>query len=347
MTAAPQDPPDPPRELRASDAAVAAFVHVPAASAAVLGWLMLVHSGYPAPMAENLLILLPVAGAAALASGTHFRVRSVPAPYRIGALAAFASAFCAAFGIDTGIWSTGRERLLYLAFPVSLVFAALLAAARLPRGRLRVSPAWTSGTAWAVAAAVLLLVDGAVRHAEAQEEQRRAAAALRGYDTVAVLDAPGWRLAHAYHESDFPELVYRDLLGRTVLLGSAPGPLPEEAEEWELTADVLDPGKCGTGPGEPSEEECEVRAGMLVVEMEGASADRYLGDDTDRWPSGWTEVRTETADGRYVRLRSDSPGVDLVGLAGSIEEADPGDPRADAAEASCLLRCPVWRNYHP
>src|SRR5690606_7064474 len=291
-----------PRDLRISDAAAAALVHAPLASAAVLAWFTAVHSGYPAPMAENLLLALPAAGAAAFASGAGLKRRGAPAPYRLGALVGCAAMFCTAFGLQAGVRFVGGEWLLYLAFPVLPVFAALAAGACPPRGRLRSSPAWTSGAAWAAAAVMLLVVDGGMRYTEARQERRAAAAALGEYGTVAVLDAPGWRLAHAYDGSVFPELVYRDLLGRTVLLGSTPEPLPEEgAGEGEPTADVLAPGKCGTEPGEPREEGCEVRSGMLVVEMAGAPVDRYLGDDTDRWPSGWTEVRTESAGGRYVR----------------------------------------------
>ncbi|MFC7744935.1 hypothetical protein ACFQXA_34585 [Nocardiopsis composta] len=149
-----------PRDLRISDAAAAALVHAPLASAAVLAWFTAVHSGYPAPMAENLLLALPAAGAAAFASGAGLKRRGAPAPYRLGALVGCAAMFCTAFGLQAGVRFVGGEWLLYLAFPVLPVFAALAAGACPPRGRLRSSPAWTSGAAWAAAAVMLLVVDG-------------------------------------------------------------------------------------------------------------------------------------------------------------------------------------------
>ncbi|PSK89699.1 hypothetical protein CLV63_12593 [Murinocardiopsis flavida] len=335
MSAPHQDPADKPR----TPSAAVAFAHTPVMTATIFTWLLLTSDGMPAPMSENLVHLLPAAGAVLLASGLYLKMRDVRHPFVLSALAALASIFCVAFCLEAhAARPTGGWTLLFIAIPALLVFTALKIVARIPRDGLRL-PA-----AMAAVAAMLLLIDGSMRYVEARGEQREASEQLLRYDTVAVLDAPGWTLTHAYASSDFPELVYRDLLGRTVLIGSTPHRLPagQDTEE-SFSADVLAPEKCGTGTELPGEVRCEKRAGLLVVTMEPAYTDSELGDDEHRWPFGWTEVRTESADGRYVRLRSDAPGVDLVGLAGSIEEAAPTAP--EATETSCLLRCPVWRNY--
>ncbi|QVQ50903.1 hypothetical protein J4H86_18850 [Spiractinospora alimapuensis] len=194
--------------------------------------------------------------------------------------------------------------------------------------------------------ASLLLADSAMRLVEARGEREEAAAAFGEYSSVSVLNSSGWRLAHVHDESVFPEFVYRDWLGRTVLLGSEPVPLPDGGDSANaFDSDVLNPAECGAEPGvEPREERCEERDGVLVVTMRAALRDSMLADTKDRWPRGWTEVRMESPDGRYVRLRSDSPGVDLVALAGSVEEASVIDPEAKPEGAACVLRCPVWRH---
>ncbi|MBE3000446.1 hypothetical protein IDM40_17315 [Nocardiopsis sp. HNM0947] len=338
-----RDPADAPRGLSTASAAVVALAHTPAASVGIFLWLMAMHTGRIEPMREHVVLLLPVAGATVLLSGKALKVREDPAPYWHSALVACATVFGTAIALENIERFPGWVTFLLFVLPVPLVFAALTIGAHNPIGRLRLP------TSWAAMAAMLLLVDGAMRYPQAQEEQLDATTALMSYDAVAVLDAPGWTLTHAYDRSVFPELVYRDPLGRTVLLGSTPGPLTEEDEHGEyLAADVPDPEHCTPGPWEMLRVlHCEVRDGVLVVEMEGATPDRLMADDNDRWPSGWTEARIETSDGRYVRLRTAAPAVDLVDLAGSIEGARPTDPEANVAEASCLLRCPVWRNYHP
>lgn len=331
------------RSLGPASAAVVALVHTPAAIIAMLLWAASTHDGRLGPMHETLVHCLPAAGATVLVSGVLLRRRGVHAAYRISALVAFATIFCIAFSRESAAqsweWSEWAV-ILFTVLPVPLVFAVLMLVVRIPRGRLRLPAAWVA------VAAVLLLIDGAMRYSEAQEEQEEAAAALAQYETLSVLDAPGWRLIHATDKSDFPELVYRDLLGRTVLLGSEPHPFPAEDDPEEgFSADVLAPEECGPGDEEPFEESCEARDGLLVAEMRSPSRDREITDDVDRWPFGWTEVRMASSDGRYVRLRSDSPGVDLVGLVGAVEETASTDPEASVSDASCLLRCPAWRNY--
>jgi hypothetical protein len=324
-------------------ASVVAFLHTPVVTAALVLWLMLASDGYPEPMRENLLFLLPASVATALASSAILGLRGVRGSLWLGGLVALAATFGVAFTLEAhsqnyllGDWS-----YLFLALPVPLVLVALMIGARVPRERFRVL------TAWAVVVAVLLITDSSMRYALAQLQQRDAFAALADYDTVAVLDAPGWTLTHAYAWSAFPELVYRDPLGRTVLLGSTRVPLAGDGDSGGVTADMLANHTCTTGTeADEFVVDCEVRSGLLVVRMEGAYTDREVSDDSDRWPFGWTEVRMEAADGRYVRLRSDSPGVDLVALAGAIDEVAPTAPEAAADKASCLLRCPVWLNHN-
>lgn len=352
MRTASQDSTDSDGEPRTASAAVVALVYAPTMCVAMLLWLRQTYDGLPGPVAENASYLLPAAGVIVLVSGVLLRARGIRAPFLTSAFAAFATVFPIAFLIAHNNYVPDWILPLFLTLPVPVAFVALKIGDRCSRARLRLP------VAWAATAVILLLIDGAVRYPESQEQQLEAASALDSYDTVAVLDAPGWTLTHAYDESDFPELVYRDLLGRTVLLGSTQHPLPaqDEIEEDQtdggFSTEVLEPGKCGTSEEEPSQEEpreehCEEQEGLLVVDMLPPTADRLKTDGNGRWPAQWTEVRMEASDGRYIRLRTDSAGVDLVDLARATEVTAYNTPKETVAEASCLLRCPVWRNYFP
>lgn len=322
-------------------AVVLAFAHTPVVTLAMLLWFELTNGKYAPPMWVPLLYVLPVAGAAAVVTGILLRRRGVHAPFGYGVFLAATTMLCVAFALDTFARESGWIVWLFPVLPVPLVLALLKAGERIHRPGLRLLTLLGGMTV------LLLLIDGALRYPEAQEQQHDATAGLSQYSRVAVLDAPGWRLVHAFDRAAFPELVYRDFLGRTVLLGSDPEPFPAKGDTAAdgFDAEILSLENCGMQTTDLSEDSCDVRSGMLVVTMSGAPRDRELADSRDRWPFGWTEVRTVSPDGRYVRLRSDSPGVDLAELARTIEHTEPTTPEANVDGAACALRCPVWRSY--
>lgn len=325
------------RPLR--EAARVALVHTPIATAATaLGTVGLLFLARPYDVTVGTAVgtaLIPGA-IVALVMGVRMGERGVEYPAAVSGLVAVVSVGVSPFAVlaledpPQNLWALP----LLLASVPAVLTAMLIGTGVRTIGNRRLA-------AWGTAVAMIFVAHGGLRYAEAQQEQEEAAAGLAGYTSVAVLDAPGWRFTHAYGKSDFPELVYRDWIGRTVLLGSTP-PAPDP-EQGDMSADTVL--SCGTDGAAPEVEECARRDGVLITRMRAAALDREHPDHVLQWPRGWREARVEFSEDRAARLRTAAPTVDLAELAGSIEERGIDDPEELVDEASCLLKCQNWRVY--